>query len=62
MLSNIGRKFIWFLIGSTFYATFIGFALFKAGLISFPGNPKYQSALIIKDRNRNKRVGKIRVT
>ncbi|WP_045519434.1 hypothetical protein [Neobacillus niacini] len=62
MLRNFGRRFIWFLIGSTIFATFIGYALFKAGLISFPGIPQSQRALNIKDRNRNKRVGRIRVT
>ena len=62
MLRNVGRRFIWFLIKSTIFATFIGYALFKAGLISFPGINKSQSALNIKDRNRNRRVGRIRVT
>jgi hypothetical protein len=62
MLSNVGRKFIWFLIGSTIFATFIGYALYKAGLISFSGIPQSQKTLNIKDRNRNKRVGRIRVT
>ncbi|MEH7481161.1 hypothetical protein SAMN05444673_2239 [Bacillus sp. OV166] len=62
MLRNVGRRLIWFLIGSTFFATFIGYALFKAGLMSFPGIPKSQIALNNKDRNRNRRVGRIRVT
>ncbi|TWE09175.1 hypothetical protein FB550_1011207 [Neobacillus bataviensis] len=62
MLHNVGRRFIWFLIGSTIFASFIGYALFKAGLISFPGSPKSQRALNIKDGNGNRRVGKIRVT
>ena len=62
MFHNVGRRFIWFLIGSTFFATFIGYALFKAGLISFQGIPKYQKALNSKDHDRNRRVGKIRVT
>jgi hypothetical protein len=62
MLRNVGRRFIWFLIGSSIFATFIGYALFKAGLISFPGNHKSQRELNIKDRNRNRRVGRIRVT
>lgn len=62
MLRNVGRRLIWFLIGSTIFATFIGYALFKAGLMSFPGIPKSQRALNNKDRNRNRRVGRIRVT
>ena len=62
MLSNVGRRFIWFLIGSTIFTTFIGYALFKAGLISFPGNFKSQRALTIKNPSRNRRVGRIRVT
>jgi hypothetical protein len=62
MLRNVGRRFIWFLIGSSIFATFIGYALFKAGLISFPGIHKSQKALNIKDSNRNRRVGRIRVT
>ncbi|MGF6950934.1 hypothetical protein QF028_003439 [Neobacillus sp. B4I6] len=62
MLRNVGRRLIWFLIGSTIFATFIGFTLFKAGLISFPGIPKSQSAMNNKHRNRNRRVGRIRVT
>lgn len=62
MLGNVGRRFIWFLIGSSIFATFIGYALFKAGLISFPGIPKPQSALNIKERNRSRRVGRIRVS
>ncbi|MDR7076109.1 hypothetical protein J2Y03_001112 [Neobacillus niacini] len=62
MLCNVGRRFIWFLIGSSIFAAFIGYVLFKAGLISFQGIPQSQRALNIKDRNRNKRVGKIRVT
>jgi len=62
MLSNVGRRFIWFLVGSTIFATFIGYAMFKAGLISFPYIPKSQRALNNKDANRNRRVGKIRVT
>ena len=61
MLRNVGGRFIWFLIGSTIFATFIGYALFKAGLISFSGIPKSQRELDIKDRNRNRRVGRIRV-
>ncbi|PFO06300.1 hypothetical protein COJ85_08180 [Bacillus sp. AFS076308] len=61
MLSNVGRRFIWFLVGSTIFATFMGYALYKAGLISFP-IPNSQRALNIKDGNRNRRVGKIRVT
>jgi hypothetical protein len=62
MLRNVGRRFIWFLIGSSIFATFIGYALFKSGLISFPGNHNSQRELNIKDRNRNRRVGRIRVT
>jgi hypothetical protein len=62
MLSNVGRRFIWFLIGSTIFTTFIGYALFKAGLISFPGIPKSPRALNSKELNRNRRVGRIRVT
>ncbi|NWQ40434.1 hypothetical protein MLOOGBEN_06945 [Bacillus sp. EB106-08-02-XG196] len=62
MLSNVGRRFIWFLIGSTIFATFIGYVLFKAGLISFSGIPNSQRELNSKDRNRNRRVGRIRVT
>jgi hypothetical protein len=62
MLSNVGRRFICFLIGSTIFATFIGYALFKAGLISFSGTPTSQRAQNSKDGNRNRRVGKIRVT
>lgn len=62
MLRNVGRRLIWFLIGSTIIATFIGYVLFKAGLISFPDIPKSQRALNIKDHNRNRRVGRIRVT
>ncbi|WHZ04990.1 hypothetical protein QNH48_10400 [Neobacillus sp. YX16] len=62
MLGNVGRRFIWFVFGSTVFATFIGYVLFKADLISFPGIPKYQRALNIKDRDRSKRVGRIRVT
>ncbi|MDF2789914.1 MAG: hypothetical protein K0S80_3012 [Neobacillus sp.] len=62
MLRNVGRRFIWFLIKSTIFATFIGYALFKSGLISFPGIHKSQRALNIKERDRNRRVGRIRVT
>ncbi|MEH7414589.1 hypothetical protein V7266_04745 [Neobacillus drentensis] len=62
MLRYAGRRFIWFLIGSTIFATFIGYALFKAGLISFPDIQKPQRALNSNDHNRNKRIGKIRVT
>jgi hypothetical protein len=62
MLHNVGRKFIWFLIGSTIFATFIGYALIKAGLISFPDTSNSQRTLNSNDRNRNRRVGKIRVT
>ena len=62
MLRNVGRRLIWFLIGSSIFATFIGYTLLRAGLISFPGIPKSQSALNSKDRNRNRRVGRIRVT
>ncbi|MBT2654004.1 hypothetical protein J7E81_01935 [Bacillus sp. ISL-18] len=62
MLHNVGRRFIWFLIGSTIFATFIGYALMKAGLISFPDTPKSQRTLNNKDFNLNRRVGKIRVT
>ncbi|WP_066252880.1 hypothetical protein [Neobacillus drentensis] len=62
MLRYIGRRFIWFLFGSTIFATFIGYVLFKAGLISFPSIPKSQRALNTKDRNLNRRVGKIRVS
>jgi hypothetical protein len=62
MLRNVGGRLIWFLIKSTIFATFIGYALFKAGLISFPGNHKSQRELKIKDRYRNRRVGRIRVT
>jgi hypothetical protein len=62
MLRNVGRRLIWFMIGSMIFSTFIGFTLFKAGLISFPVIPKSQRALNIKDRNRNRRVGRIRVT
>ncbi|MBM7652203.1 hypothetical protein [Neobacillus cucumis] len=60
MLSHVCRRFIWFLIGSTIFTTFIGYALIKAGLISFP-SPKSQRALNTKEGNRNRRVGKIRV-
>jgi hypothetical protein len=62
MLRNVVRRFILFLIGSSIFATFIGYVLFKAGLISFPGIPKSQRELYIKDRNRSRRIGKIRVT
>ncbi|OLS33419.1 hypothetical protein [Bacillus sp. MRMR6] len=62
MLRNVGRRFIWFLIGSTILTTFIGYVLFKAGLISFPGNPMSQRATTIKIRNPNRRIGRIRVT
>jgi hypothetical protein len=62
MLRNVGGRLIWFLIKNTIFATFIGYALFKAGLISFPGIHKSQKALNIKDSNRNRRVGRIRVT
>lgn len=62
MLRNVGRRIIWYLIGSTIFATFIGYALFKAGLISLPGIPKSQRALNNKHVNRNRRVGKIRVS
>jgi hypothetical protein len=61
MLRNVGRRFIWFLIGSTIFASFIGYVLFKAGLISFSDIPKSQRTLNSKD-NRNRRVGKIRVS
>ncbi|MEH7073350.1 hypothetical protein [Neobacillus drentensis] len=61
MLRNVGRRFILFLIGSSIFATFIGYTLFKAGLISLPVTTKSQRTLNI-DRNRNRRVGKIRVT
>ncbi|MCM3113812.1 hypothetical protein M3610_00705 [Neobacillus sp. MER 74] len=62
MLRNVGRRLIWFLIGSTIYATFIGYTLFKAGLISLPGIPKSQGAMSNKHPNRNRRVGRIRIT
>ncbi|TDL74719.1 hypothetical protein E2R56_11195 [Rhodococcus qingshengii] len=62
MLRNVGSRFIWFLFGSTVFATLIGYVLFKAGLISFQGIPKSQRALNIKERDRSKRVGRIRVT
>ncbi|MDF2791064.1 hypothetical protein ABC255_20525 [Neobacillus sp. 3P2-tot-E-2] len=62
MLGKVVRRFILFLIGSSIFASLIGYALFKAGLISFQGNPQPQRALNIKDRNRNRRVGRIRVT
>ena len=61
MLRYVGRRFIWFLIGSTIFASFIGYVLFKAGLISFSDIPKSQRTLNSKD-NRNRRVGKIRVS
>lgn len=62
MLRHVGRRIIYFLIGSTIFATFIGYALYNAGLLSLPGNPKNQSALNSKERSRNRRVGRIRVT
>ncbi|MDQ1003454.1 hypothetical protein QFZ28_003854 [Neobacillus niacini] len=62
MLRNVGIRFIWYLIRSTIFATFIGCVLYKAGLISFPGISKSQRALNNIDRNRNRRVGRIRVT
>jgi len=62
MFHNVGRRFIWFLIGSSIFATFIGYALVKAGLISFPVIHKSQRAQDIKERNRDRRVGRIRVT
>lgn len=63
MLRKAGRSFIWFLIGSSIYATFIGYVLYKAGLISFQGPPpKSQRALNNDERVRNRRVGRIRVT
>lgn len=61
MLRYVGRRFILFLFGSTIFATFIGYALFNAGLISIPGI-KPQRALNIDNRNLNRRVGRIRVT
>ena len=61
MLQNVSKRFIWFLIGSTIFTTFIGYALFKAGLISFPG-PKSQRTVNNKGPNLNRRVGRIRVT
>lgn len=62
MLHNVGRRFIWFMIGSTIFATFIGYVLIKAGLISIPDTPNSQRTLNSKELNRNRRVGKIRVT
>jgi hypothetical protein len=62
MLRNVGIRFIWYLIKSTIFATFIGYVLYKAGLISFPGIPKSQRALNSKERQRSKRIGKIRVS
>ncbi|MCM3689689.1 hypothetical protein [Neobacillus niacini] len=62
MLGNVGRKFIWFLFGSTAFAAFIGYVLFKAGLISFPGISNSQTALNTNNHNRVRRVGRIRVT
>jgi len=62
MLRNVGIRIIWYLIGSTIFTTFIGYILFKAGLISLPGIPKSQRALNNKPDNRNRRVGKIRVS
>ncbi|WP_040209144.1 hypothetical protein [Neobacillus jeddahensis] len=62
MVRHVGSRFIWFLIGSSIFTTFIGYALLKAGLISFPGIHTSQRALDNKDRNRNRRVGRIRVT
>ncbi|MEH7073364.1 hypothetical protein [Neobacillus drentensis] len=61
MLRNVGRRFILYLIGSTIFATFIGYTLFKAGLISFQVTTKSQRTPD-NDRNRNRRVGKIRIT
>ncbi|MEH7178587.1 hypothetical protein [Neobacillus vireti] len=61
MLRYLVRRFILFLIGSSIFAAFIGYVLFKAGLISFQGIPQSRRELNIKDRNRNRRVGKIRV-
>jgi hypothetical protein len=58
----VGRKLFWYLIGSTVFATIVGYALYKAGLLSFPGIPGSHHALNNKERNRNKRVGRIRVT
>jgi hypothetical protein len=62
MLRNVGIRFIWYLIRGTIFATFIGYILYKAGLISFTGIPKSQRALNSKDRTRGRRIGKIRVT
>jgi hypothetical protein len=63
MLRNAGRRFIWFLIGSSIFAAFIGYVLYKAGLISFQGPPpKSQRALNNNEGIRNRRVGRIRVT
>ncbi|MCM3766101.1 hypothetical protein [Neobacillus niacini] len=61
MMRSVGRKFIWFLIGSTIFTTFVGYVLYKAGLISFPRIPDSQRAQDNKDRHRNRRVGRIRV-
>ncbi|WP_066304270.1 hypothetical protein [Bacillus sp. FJAT-29814] len=61
MMRSVGRKFIWFLIGSTIFTTFVGYVLFKAGLISFPGIPDSQRALNNQEHNRNRRVGRIRI-
>jgi hypothetical protein len=62
MFSNVVRKFILFLIGSSIFAAFIGYVLYKSGLVSFQGIPQSQRTLNIKDGNRNRRVGRIRVT
>lgn len=61
MMRSVGRKFIWFLIGSTIFTTFVGYVLYKSGLISLPSIPVSQRAQNNKDRNRNRRVGRIRV-
>ncbi|MFP7296253.1 hypothetical protein [Neobacillus niacini] len=63
MFGKVGRKFIWYLLRSTAFTALIGYALYKAGLISFPGYPiKPQRELNSRERNRSRRIGKIRVS
>lgn len=62
MFCHVGRRLIVYLIGSTIFATFIGYTLYKVGLLSFPGIPKSPNDLKSKEPNRNRRIGKIRVT
>ncbi|MCM3588830.1 hypothetical protein M3182_24715 [Mesobacillus maritimus] len=60
MIHNVSRRLFWMLVGSTVVATFIGIALYKAGLISY-----HEKNASEKDANQKKkriRIGKVRLS